>query len=148
LIFLWAFAAAVAYSDLRYRRVSNRFILAAMAAALALAACGGWDTLRCGFAGLFLGFLLLLPAFILRMVGGGDVKSLAVIGLIAGPGLLWTSFLCGAAAGGLAAVALIAARRLRRANGGAGGMPARAGSPTLPYAAILSLSAAICALFI
>ncbi|RJP35629.1 MAG: prepilin peptidase [Actinobacteria bacterium] len=143
LIFLWLFTAAAGYSDLRYRKVPNRLIMAAMAGGLTLAAAGGWGSLRMGLSGMALGFLLLFPAFLLRMVGGGDVKSLAVIGLAAGPGLLWISFMFGTAAGGLAAVFLLVLRRLR-SHGERAGEPAW----TLPYAGILSLAASLSALFL
>jgi len=147
LVFLWSFTAAVIYTDLRYRRVPNRLILIAAAGGLALASGGGWYSLRMGLMGMSLGFLLLFPAFLLHMVGGGDVKSLAVIGLLAGPGLLWVSFMAGTAAGGLAAVFILAVRRYRsrrrrdREEGG--------GSTwTLPYAGILSLAASLSAVFL
>ena len=84
LIFLWLFAAAAAYSDLRYRRVPNPLIAVAAAGGFVLAAAGGRDSLCTGLSGMALGFLLLFPAFLLHMVGGGDVKSLSVIGLVAG----------------------------------------------------------------
>lgn len=147
LLLLWTFAAAVLYTDLRYRRVSNRLILIAAIGGLALAAGGGWDSLRTSILGMCLGFLLLFPAFILHMVGGGDVKSLAVIGLLAGPGLLLISFMIGAAAGGLAAAFVLAVRRCRnrrRRDKEGGGGPAW----TLPYAGILSLAASLSALFL
>jgi len=147
LIFLWLFAAAAAYSDLRYRRVPNPLIAVAAAGGFVLAAAGGRDSLCTGLSGMALGFLLLFPAFLLHMVGGGDVKSLSVIGLVAGPGLLWLSFMLGTAAGGLAAVLILAIRRYRRGCRGAGKRgedPAR----TLPYAGILCLAASISALFV
>lgn len=151
LSFLWLFAAIAAYEDLRYRKVPNWLILCASAGGVIICACGGWTDLRNGLTGFFLGLVLLLPAFTLQMVGGGDVKSLAVIGLFTGPELLWVSFLRGAAAGGLLALPLLAARRLRRPEGSTGGRPrispARAGVWTLPYAGILALCAAASALW-
>jgi prepilin peptidase CpaA len=148
LIFLWLFAAAAVSTDLRYRRVPNRLILCAAAGGLALSAAGGWGSLCMGLTGMVLGFLLLFPAFLLHMVGGGDVKSLAVIGLVAGPGLLWVSFLRGAAAGGLAAVVILAVRRWRHSRRGRVEEQGKAAAWTLPYAGILSLSAALSALLV
>ncbi len=143
LCLLWLFAIAAAYTDLRFRRVPNRLIVYTVAAGLILAACGGWVTLWGGLIGLVLGFTLLLPAFILRMVGGGDVKSLAAIGLFTGPHILWVSFLLGTAAGGLAALALLCARFLQSRGPG----PHQGATAwTLPYAAILAVSAALTAL--
>jgi prepilin peptidase CpaA len=146
LVILFLFAAAAAYVDLRHRRVPNRLVATAAACGVILAACGGLCSLRCAACGLLLGFALLFPAFILGMVGGGDVKSLAVLGLLTGPGLLWVSFLRGAAAGGLAAVVLLAVRRRRRKGREQNESYIKASAWTLPYAGILSLSAALSAL--
>jgi prepilin peptidase CpaA len=92
-----------------------------------------------------LGLLLLLPAFLLGMVGGGDVKSLAVAGIFTGPHLLWVSFLRGAAIGGLAGLTVLAARRYRPPAGGK--QESGEGTAwTLPYAGILLLCIAVSAL--
>lgn len=146
LSFLWLFAVSAAYFDLRYRKVPNWLILFALSAGLTVSAGGGWSGLRQGLCGFFMGLLLLMPAFVLHMVGGGDVKSLAVIGLFVGPHLLWPSFLLGAAVGGILALTVLAARYLpwtRRLSGRERRfMRPGSGVWTLPYAAILSLSAA------
>ena len=147
LSFLWLFAAAAVYFDLRYRKVPNRLILCALSGGVIISAVGGWSNLGYGLLGLIMGMLLLLPAFVLHMVGGGDVKTLAVIGLLVGPHLLWCSFLLGAAVGGMLALAILAARYLPRISSSSGskGRPLRskAGAWTLPYAGILSVCAAI-----
>ncbi len=141
LLSFWSIAILAACADFRSRRVPNPLVVAGLAAGMALAAWGGRQCLLAAAGGFLLGSLFLLPAFLLGGVGGGDVKSLAVIGLFTGPSLLVTSFLCGAAAGGVAALAVILSRRLphhrlpARAQGGAR-------SVTLPYAGILFLSAA------
>ena len=149
LVLLWLFAAAAAYTDLRHRRVPNRLVIAAVTAGTVLAACAGWHALLRGMAGLLLGAALLLPAFVLGMVGGGDVKSLAAIGLLAGPRPLGPSFQGGAAAAGLAAAVLRAGRprgpRGRAAPRGEGDAAARSAAWTLPYAGILAVCAAILA---
>ena len=147
LIFLWIFAVAVLYYDLRYRRVPNRLILGAAAAGLTLSTVGGWSASRAALCGMMLGIVLLYPAFLLGMVGGGDVKTLAVIGIAAGPDLLWSSFICGVAAGGLAGILVLLAGRLRRAAGKAGAADSESLARTLPYAGILSLCAAVFAIF-
>lgn len=140
---LCIFALTVACTDLRHRRVPNAVILAGTACGTVLAACAGWKGLERGLAGMLLGFLLLLPAFMLRMVGGGDVKSLAVIGLLVGPHLLWVSFLRGAAVGGLVAAAFLVARRIRKRRCAGGAKGRESAAFTLPYAGILSVAAAL-----
>lgn len=141
LLFFWSIAILAAYTDFHSRRVPNLLVLAGLAGGAVWAACGGWPSLLAAASGLLLGFLFLLPAFLLGGVGGGDVKSLALIGLFTGPSLLVTSFLCGAAAGGVVALVVILLRRLstRRSPAGAQG---RMRPLTLPYAGILFLAAA------
>jgi Flp pilus assembly protein protease CpaA len=147
LSFLWLFAVAAAYLDLRYRKVPNWLILCALSGGVIISSGGGWSDLRYSLCGFILGLLLLLPAFVLHMVGGGDVKSLAVIGLLVGPHLLWVSFLVGAAVGGMLALVILAARyrpRIRRSPVGERRLiPQKVGALTLPYAGILSVCAAI-----
>ncbi|MBC7253094.1 MAG: prepilin peptidase [Actinobacteria bacterium] len=139
---LWVLALSAAYHDLRWRKVPNRLILAGLICGTAAAALGGFPDLLRGMEGILLGTALLLPFFLLGGVGGGDVKSLAVIGLFTGPSLLLTSFFWGACAGGGLALLSLA---VRRAAFSTDGVPEaeRPAPPTLPYAAILFLSAAI-----
>lgn len=151
LIFLWSFAAAAFYLDLRYRRIPNTLIAGAAASGVALNACGGWSSLRGGLGGFLLGAVLLLPAFILHMVGGGDVKTLAVTGLYTGTRLLWICFLIGASTGGVLALLLLAIRfrrkRRRSKEEWAGEQAGDDKTWSLPYAGILALSAAVCFVF-
>lgn len=91
--------------DIRERRVPN--FLTFTAAALSLvtrAAAGGWHDVAWGVAGAVLGLLLLLPLFVLRGMGGGDVKLLAAFGACLGPRLVAWTGIYGALAGGLMAV--------------------------------------------
>jgi prepilin peptidase CpaA len=64
-----------------------------------------------GFA---LGFLLMMPGHALGATGAGDVKLMAAVGSVMGPGLVVSAFLFTAIAGGVLAVA-VAARRQRLA---------------------------------
>ncbi|MDY6794745.1 MAG: A24 family peptidase [Actinomycetota bacterium] len=147
LISLWLFALAAACWDLSQRRVPNRLILAAATGGMALNACYGWSAFVRGLIGFTLGLIILLPFFVLHMVGGGDVKSLAVVGLFTGPHLLWPCFILGAAAGGLSALILLAARGLRGTGNseveGREGRPREIAARSLPYAGILSICAAL-----
>jgi len=141
---LTLFAAGACYFDLRQRRVPNPLIAFFLVSGCIILACSGLGSLGCGLLGMSLGFAVLLPAFFLHMVGGGDVKSLAVIGLLTGPSLLWPVFFLAASAAGFAGAILLARRLLRRRRGRV--RYASAGSPTIPYAAFLSLSAVLCVL--
>lgn len=61
--------------------------------------------------GAFLGVAILIVPFLLKMVGGGDLKFLCAAGAIIGPTALWYSFLAGALFGGLAAIFIILKNR-------------------------------------
>lgn len=64
-----------------------------------------------GFA---LGLVLMLPGHALGATGAGDVKLMAAIGALVGPGLIVKAFLFTAIAGGVLAV-VVAVRRRRLA---------------------------------
>ncbi|MDI6874744.1 prepilin peptidase [Candidatus Solincola sp.] len=139
---LWVLALSAAYFDFRWRKVPNRLILAGLICGAAAAAWGGRSDLLRGGAGFLLGTALLLPFFLLGGVGGGDVKSLAIIGLFTGPSLLLTSFFWGACAGGgIALLSLLARRAAPLVNRAP--RAREAVFQTLPYAGILFLAAAL-----
>src|SRR5262245_18997501 len=87
--------------DLRTRRIPNALTFGAALAALlfhrltggsegAMAAAGGW----------VVGLFLFLPFFVLRGMGGGDVKLLAALGAWLGPQqVLWLAIYTGIAGG-------------------------------------------------
>jgi prepilin peptidase CpaA len=149
IVLLVAFAAAAAYFDFRYRLVPNWLVLSCLCAGILLTLTGGLDAFSHYGLGFILGLLLLLPAFVFNMVGGGDVKSMAIIGLLAGPHLLWISFLRGNVLTGILGFYMIAARVIRRRSRPA---PSRKGDSykrdsraSIPYAGILALTAALSA---
>ncbi|WP_424135120.1 prepilin peptidase [Roseomonas chloroacetimidivorans] len=77
---LWALCIALA--DLRNRRISNRALLLGCAMAVVQSATrSGHDPGAMITSGLA-GGLSLLPAWRLRLLGGGDVKLAAVAGLL------------------------------------------------------------------
>ncbi|OFW55417.1 MAG: hypothetical protein A2Y75_09880 [Candidatus Solincola sediminis] len=142
LVLLFIFAICAAYYDFRYRLIPNWLVLLCLVSGMALVLLGGIGAFSKYGIGLALGFLLLLPAFVFNMVGGGDVKSLAMIGLLTGPRLLWASFLWGSLLTGAVALIMIASRWLISpcaANCDAEVVRAPA---SIPYAAILALTAA------
>ena len=81
-----------------------------LAGLLACLAAGSFASLREGLAGTLLGAAIMLPLFLLRMVGGGDVKFLAAAGSVVGWRLLMPSFLLGALIGGAAGILLLLKR--------------------------------------
>lgn len=86
---LLAWALAVSVWDIRYRRISNLWLLAAFAPGVAMFVFGdrGWlgQSLAASVLGLSIAFLLLFPGFLLKAMGGGDVKFAACCGWFVGP---------------------------------------------------------------
>ena len=73
-------------------------------------------TLLASFAGFALGFALMLPGHALGATGAGDVKLMAAVGAMVGPGTVVTAFAFTAIAGGILAVAVAIRRQRLRAT--------------------------------
>ena len=102
-------------TDLRQRRIPNALVLAGLALALAshLGAVANGSSPLAGptwwapLAGLAAGFALLLPLYLLRAMGAGDVKLLAMVGGFVGPSMVFSAFVYTLLAGGLLSLALM-----------------------------------------
>ncbi len=82
-----------------------------MAAGLLLGLLSGGVTgLGASFLGLLAGAGLLLPVYLLRGMGAGDVKLLAGIGAVLGPGELLRTFVAIALIGGVMGLVALALR--------------------------------------
>lgn len=102
------FCGAAIYWDVRHGRIPNLLNAAAILCGLLIGFVGnGTGGLASSIAGSLLGLSILLVPFLLKMVGGGDVKFLAAAGALVGWRILWMSFLAGAAIGGVAGIVLI-----------------------------------------
>jgi len=108
--------AAGAY-DLRYRRIPNWLVLAGLGLGFLLNTyLRGWVGLRGVLLGLGLAMLVYLPLYLIRGVGGGDVKLMMAVGAIAGPMQWLYIFTLTSILGGVLAFAILMARgRLARA---------------------------------
>ncbi len=86
LLLLLAMHLAVAvYWDVRERRVPNKVVLSGLLTALTFhAVVSGWAGLGMAFAGALTGLLVLLPVNLLRLMGAGDVKLMAMAGAFGG----------------------------------------------------------------
>jgi prepilin peptidase CpaA len=113
LLLLMAFAVR---SDIRERRIPNQLVFAGMVGGIALQvllpAGDGLFGISYGslgitgaFGGLAIGLLLLLPMYILGVLGAGDVKLLAMAGIFLGPGEIVRATLATMIAGGVLALA-------------------------------------------
>lgn len=109
-----AYAALAAGWDLRERRIPNWLSGLALAAGLGVAVGGAGVALTDALIGALVGFVALLVPFSLGVVGGGDVKYVAVVGSWMGLRLGCEALLLGTAAGMVIGVAYAAcAGRLR-----------------------------------
>lgn len=71
--------------DLHSRRIPNALTVTGVAAALVLRAPLGWEALGDGLFGIGLALLLTVPFFLVKALGGGDVKLMAAVGAFMGP---------------------------------------------------------------
>jgi prepilin peptidase CpaA len=105
---LAALAGVAAVTDMDSRRIPNWLTAAGVLVGFALNIfLYGSTGLKNSGYGLGLAILVYLPLFLLRGMGAGDVKLMAAIGALAGPGNWLRIFILTALIGGLVAVAFI-----------------------------------------
>ncbi|MFH1680599.1 MAG: A24 family peptidase [Candidatus Eisenbacteria bacterium] len=102
---------AAAFFDIRARRIPNLITYPAVVLAFLLGAVSGDSrALLLAAAGLAVGFGLLLPAYLLKVMGAGDLKLMAAVGALLGPRITLSVFLNSLIAGGLIALMVLALR--------------------------------------
>lgn len=105
-------AVIAGWTDFRSRRIPNWLtvpaLLIGVAANLAL---GGWSGLRDSLLGVGLAFALLLPFWLLRSLGAGDLKFVVALGAFIGPGHLVDVLLGSVFVAGVMAMALVIYKR-------------------------------------
>ncbi|RFU47983.1 prepilin peptidase [Paraburkholderia sp. DHOC27] len=143
---LVAWAAAVALCDCRSRRIPNSLVVAGLVAAFAVAFLQrnpfdvSMGQAALGFA---IGLVVLLPLFVLGVMGAADVKVFAVLGAWCGVHALFGLWVAASILGGMHAVWVLLSTRTRLASLG------RQRGPTFavgekratPYAACLTAAA-------
>jgi prepilin peptidase CpaA len=98
-------ALAAAAIDLKTRRIPNALTFGSAAFGFAMAGTGASGlSLWSALAGCALGLALMLPGHALGGTGAGDVKLVAALGAIVGPGRIVATFLYSAIAGGILAL--------------------------------------------
>ncbi len=115
-VLLGALLALALWHDVRSRRIPNLLVLLGALAGLALNALlppgaslfrapfGGLGALA-GLAGLGTGLAVLLPMYLLRAMGAGDVKLMAMAGAFLGPRAMLDAALWTLLSGGVLALA-------------------------------------------
>lgn len=122
---LAAWLAVAVWFDLRQRRVPNMLVANGIVWGMALqtlaphggglfefwwGGIGAWQALL----GLGAGLAMFMPLYLLRAIGAGDVKLLAMVGVWLGPQLLLGATLLTLLAGGVLAVVVMLASRSSR----------------------------------
>lgn len=115
LTLLLALLLAAVATDLRSRRIPNTLVLAGIALALmahglALSGIGqplAGATWWAPLAGLATGLAALMPLYLLRALGAGDVKLMAMVGAFVGAPTVLTATLYTLLAGGLLSLAMM-----------------------------------------
>jgi prepilin peptidase CpaA len=149
-----AIAAVACVTDLRSRRIPNWLTLSGAAAAFGFYLAGhGLSGLGWSAGGWAVGLAVFLPFFLLRGIGGGDVKLVAALGAWVGPvGAIWVGLYAAIAGGPLALGMALSRGYARQAFSNIWGLvgfwrlagvrpqpgltleTAGAGAPRLPYA--------------
>jgi prepilin peptidase CpaA len=86
-------AAVAAVYDLRTGKIPNTLLLAGLVFGLCFTLLNrGADDLLISLAGFGVGFILVLPGYLLRYTGAGDLKLLATLGVYSSPGTILVVF--------------------------------------------------------
>ena len=113
------FCAAVAYFDIRFRRIPNRLLVSMLAVCLVcflyVDVIGKADSgltiyWSSAFTGFTVGLAFFFPFWRLGLVGAGDVKLLAVLGFMCGLHGLWQLVLIGCLLAGVHSCMLVLVR--------------------------------------
>jgi prepilin peptidase CpaA len=104
-LLLLVFLAIAAKLDITSRRIPNQLVLAGLAASFILQInFNGFEGFKAWGAGLLVGFGLLLPLYLLHVMGAGDVKLMAMVGSYIGPFFVLGATLATLLVGGILAI--------------------------------------------
>ncbi len=104
--------------DLLFHRISNRLTGSLLGVGLVIRTlAGGWSGLEQSLLGILVGLGCLLPFYIARGMGAGDVKLLAATGALLGPYDVWIAALCTLLTGAVLALLFLTGGAVRAAAG-------------------------------
>jgi len=116
LVGLLVWCACLAWSDIRSRRIPNALLLAGFAAALFGIAFRGQTPLGAtplqSITGALLGLVVLMPLYVARVMGAGDIKLLATIGALMGVWALLPVWLIASVVAGMHALIWVSSAHL------------------------------------
>ena len=122
---LLALVVAASWTDLRARRIPNALVLTAVAIALPVQCwLHGWgEGFHAWWSGLLTGGGFLLPMYLLRAMGAGDVKLMAAVGALTGAAVAFRIALLTFIVGGIwSLAAIVAGRKVKPALANLGSM--------------------------
>lgn len=98
-------AVVITYHDVRFRRIPNAYVLAALVGGVAINGIfGGLSGLLASLGGCALAFGLMFMLHVFGAMGAGDVKLFAAIGAVTGAHLVLPTFLIVVLTGGVLAM--------------------------------------------
>src|SRR5215471_2473949 len=103
-ILLIPLAVIIIYYDVKYRRIPNAYVLAALISGVTInSVFGGLSGVASSLGGCALGFLLIFILHVFGAMGAGDVKLFSAIGAVTGVHLVVPTFIVVVLVGGLLA---------------------------------------------
>ena len=138
------------YYDVRWRRIPNWLTYPAMLLGFIVhGITEGWNGVLSSGGGMAVGFIIFLIFYLLRLMGGGDVKLMAAMGALVGIKLTGMMFFISAFAGALISIAMLlhalSKNRLKNENGKTRKYLSRdlLKNLTVPYGVAISMGAVI-----
>src|SRR4030095_13344214 len=105
LFLLVPLAIIIIYYDVRYRRIPNAFVLAALISGVTInATFGGLSGAVSSLGGCLFAFVLIFVLHVFGAMGAGDVKLFSAIGAVTGAHLVLPTFFVVVLTGGLLAL--------------------------------------------